>query len=72
MLDTIITWIKMKETILQEKKPPVISVIALISGGLAVLVLTLMPWNIILVQVTEDISVLAVTKYGCVGESELD
>ncbi len=56
----------------QEKKAPVIPVIALIAGGLAVvLVLTLTVWNIIPVQVTEDVTVLAVTQHGCVGESVL-
>ncbi len=60
----------MEKTI--QKKPPVIPVIALIAGGLTViLVLTLMPWNIIPTQVTEDVTVIAVTEYGCVGESEL-
>ena len=56
----------------QEKKSPVIPVIALIAGGLAVvMVMTLIPWNLIPVQVTEDVTVLAVTEYGCVGESSL-
>ena len=55
-----------------EKKPPVIPIIALMAGGLAVvLILTLSVWNIIPQQVTEDVTVLAVTQYGCVGESEL-
>lgn len=41
-------------------------------GGLAVvLVLLLTPWNLAPVEVTEDITVLAVTEYGCVGESHL-
>lgn len=45
--------------------------IALIAGGLAVmLILLFTPWNFVPVQVTEDITVLAVTEYGCVGESQ--
>jgi hypothetical protein len=62
----------MKKTTLKEKKPPVIPVIALMAGGLAVvLILTLTVWNIVPVQVTEDVTVLAVTEHGCVGESQL-
>ena len=60
------------EKTVQEKKSPVIPVIVLIAGGLTVvLVMTLMPWNIIPTQVTEDVTVIAVTDYGCVGESQL-
>ncbi|KAF6242871.1 hypothetical protein C6988_06770 [Nitrosopumilus sp. b1] len=62
----------MQESIQKEKKAPAIPVIALIAAGLTVvLVLTLTPWNIIPTQVTEDVTVLAVTEYGCVGESAL-
>ena len=57
---------------IQEKKSPVIPVIALMAGGLAVvMVMTLTPWNIAPTQVTEDVTVLAVTEHGCVGESQL-
>ena len=57
---------------IQEKKSPVIPVIALMAGGLAVImVITLMPWNIVPTSVTEDVTVLAVTEHGCVGESQL-
>jgi hypothetical protein len=62
----------MQKSIQKEKKAPVIPVIALMAGGLAVmLVLLLTPWNIVPVQVTENITVLAITENGCVGESEL-
>ena len=62
----------MQESIQKEKMSPAIPVIALIAAGLTVvLVLTLTPWNIIPTQVTEDVTVLAVTEYGCVGESVL-
>ena len=61
----------MQQTTQKEKKSPVIPVIGVIGGGLAVmLVLLLTPWNFVPVQVTEDITVLAVTEYGCVGESQ--
>lgn len=61
----------MQKTTKPEKKSPIIPVIALMAGGLAVmLILLLTPWNFVPVQVTEDITVLAVTEYGCVGESQ--
>ncbi|HET6516623.1 MAG TPA: hypothetical protein VFG25_00140 [Nitrosopumilaceae archaeon] len=62
----------MQESIQKEKKSPVIPVISLMATGLAVmLILLLTPWNLVPMQVTEDVTVLAVTEYGCVGESEL-
>ena len=36
-----------------------------------ILVFTITPWNIVPTLVTEDVSVIAVTQYGCVGESVL-
>ena len=62
----------MQQPIQNQSKPPVIRTIALISGGLAViLVFMLTPWNLIPTEVTETVNVLAITEYGCVGESEL-
>lgn len=59
-------------TLQQEKKTPVIPVMALIAGGLTVmLILLLTPWNFVPTLVTEDVTILAVTEYGCVGESVL-
>ena len=44
---------------------------ALMITGLSVVVIfTVTPWNIIPTQATEDVTVLAVTEYGCVGESQ--
>ena len=61
----------MQETKQKEKKSPVIRTIALIGAGLAViLVIILNPWNIFPVEVTEQVTVLAITEHGCVGESE--
>ena len=61
----------MQQTNQIEKKSPVIPVIAAMAGGLAVmLVLLLAPWNFVPVQVAEDITVLAITEHGCVGESQ--
>ena len=60
----------MQKTNQIEKKSPVIPTIALMAGGLAVmLVFLLTPWNFVPVQVTEDITVLAINEHGCVGES---
>lgn len=42
----------------------------LITGLAVVIVFTVTPWNIIPTQITEDVTVLAVTEYGCVGESQ--
>jgi hypothetical protein len=47
------------------------AIIALMVAGLAVvLVFTLTPWNFIPTQVTENVTVIASTEYGCVGESQ--
>jgi len=55
----------------KESKPPRLAIIALMAAGLAVvLFFTLTPWNFIPTQVTEDVTVLAVTEDGCIGESQ--
>ena len=55
----------------KEKKTPRLAMWSLIAAGTAVvLIFTLTPWNFIPVQVTEEVSVLAVTEHGCVGESQ--
>ena len=55
----------------KQKKPPRLAIIALMAAGTAVvLVFTLTPWNFIPIQVTEDVSILAITEHGCVGESQ--
>ena len=36
-----------------------------------ILVLTITPWNLIPTLITEDVTVIAVTEYGCVAESKL-
>jgi len=47
------------------------AIMSLMIAGIAVaIVFTVTPWNIIPTQVTEDVTVLAVTEYGCVGESQ--
>ena len=55
----------------QEKKPPRLAMWSLIAAGTAVvLIFTLTPWNFIPTQVTEDVTVLAITERGCIGESQ--
>ena len=55
----------------KQKKPPRLAIISLMAAGTAViLVFTLTPWNFIPVEVTEDVTVLAITEHGCVGESQ--
>ena len=47
------------------------TLLGLLIAGLAVaIIFTVTPWNIIPTQVTEDVTVLAVTEHGCVGESQ--
>lgn len=59
-----------EKSIQKEKKSPVIPVIALMAGGLAIMLIFLLtPWNFVPVEVTEEITVLSITGHGCVGES---
>ena len=54
-----------------QKKSPRLAFIALLAAGTAVaIIFTITPWNFVPVQVTEDVTVLAITEYGCVGESQ--
>jgi hypothetical protein len=43
---------------------------AVIVGIAVTVVFTVTPWNFIPTQVTEDVTVIANTEYGCVGESQ--
>ena len=62
----------MQQTTQKEKKTPQLKFIAILAAATSViLVLTLTPWNVIPTLVTEDVTVIAVTDYGCVGESIL-
>lgn len=54
-----------------QKKSPKLAIIALMAAGTAVAVIfTVTPWNFVPVQVTEDVTVLAITEHGCVGETQ--
>ena len=56
----------------KQQKPPALKFLAIILIATAViLVLTITPWNIIPMSITEDVKVIATTELGCVGESVL-
>lgn len=62
----------MKQTTQKEKKAPVLKFLAILAIATSViLVLTVTPWNLVPTLVTEDVTVIAVTDYGCVSESIL-
>ncbi|MFM9875962.1 MAG: hypothetical protein ACKVN8_06290 [Nitrosarchaeum sp.] len=53
-----------------DKKTPQLKFMLIIAVAVSVtLVFTVTPWNIAPTLVTEDVTVIAVTDYGCVGES---
>ena len=61
----------MQTTALKEKGTPRIAMLALMVAGTAViLTLLLAPWNWMPTEYSEEITVIAVTSYGCVGESQ--
>lgn len=60
----------MQQTI-QTKTPRLKFMLILAAATSVMLVFTLTPWNMVPTLVTEDVSVIAVTDYGCVGESVL-
>lgn len=62
----------MQKTLQKEKKAPSLAFVAiLVAATSVILVLTVTPWNLIPTLVTEDVTVIAVTDYGCVAESIL-
>ena len=53
-------------------KTPQLKFLAIVAAATSViLVFTIAPWNILPASVSEEVSVIAVTNYGCVGESSL-
>ena len=55
----------------KEKGTPRVAMLVLMMVGTAViLTMLLAPWNWIPTEYSEDITVIAVTSYGCVGESQ--
>ena len=62
----------MKQNTQIEKKAPVLTFLAILAAATSViLVLTVTPWNLVPTLVTEDVTVIAVTDYGCVAASVL-
>ena len=62
----------MQQTTQKEKKAPRLAFVALLVAATSViLVLTVTPWNLAPTLVTEDVTVIAMTDYGCVAESVL-
>ncbi|AFS82917.1 hypothetical protein [Candidatus Nitrosopumilus sediminis] len=54
------------------QKTPQLKFAAILAVAISVtLVFTITPWNLIPISVTEDVTVIAVTNYGCVGESAI-
>ena len=54
------------------KKTPQLKFLAITAVATSViLVFTITPWNILPTQVTENVTVIAVTDYGCVAESSM-
>ena len=56
----------MQQTV-QTKTPLLKFMLILAAATSVMLVFTLTPWNIVPTLVTEDVSVITVTDYGCVG-----
>jgi hypothetical protein len=53
-----------------EKKAPVLKFVLIMAAATSViLILTVTPWNLVPTLTTEDVTVIAVTDYGCVAES---
>ena len=60
----------MQET--KNKKTPQLKFLAIAAVATSViLVFTITPWNILPTLVTENVTVIAVTDYGCVAESSI-
>jgi len=56
----------------QKRKTPQLKFAIILAVGVSVVIMfTITPWNFIPTEVTENVKVIAVTGYGCVGESVL-
>ena len=57
---------------IKNKKTPQLKFAIIIAAAVSVaLIFTITPWNIVPTQVSEDVAVIKVTDYGCVGESSI-
>lgn len=61
----------MQQQITDKKTPQLKFIIILAAATSVILVLTITPWNIVPTLVTEDVTVIATTNFGCVAESSL-
>jgi len=62
----------MQQTSLKEESISRVAILALVIAGTTVIItLLIAPWNWAPIQYTEEITVIAVTDYGCVGESQI-
>ena len=58
----------MQQTLLKKESASRAAILALMVAGTAVIItLLIAPWNWVPTQYTEEIAVIAVTEYGCVG-----
>ncbi len=58
---------------IKNKKTPQLKFLVIIVSAFSVaLIFTIMPWNIVPTLITEDVSVIAVTDFGCVAESVME
>jgi len=56
----------------KSKKTPQLKFVLILAAAISVtLVFTITPWNIMPTLVTEDVQVITIAEYGCVGESSL-
>ena len=62
----------MQQTSLKKESASRVAMLALVVAGTAVIItLLIAPWNWVPTQYAEEITVIAVTEHGCVGESQM-
>ena len=62
----------MQQTSLKEESASRAAMLALVVAGTAVIItLLIAPWNWVPTEYAEEITVIAVTEHGCVGESKM-
>ena len=61
----------MQQQTTNQKTPQLKFIVILAAATSVILVLTITPWNIVPTLVTEDVTVIATTDFGCVAESSL-
>ena len=61
----------MKKNATNKKTPQLKFAIVIAAAVSVALVFTITPWNIVPTLVAEDVTVIQITDYGCVGESSM-